>query len=189
MRKPVAGLLLALLLAGCSSAPRDGPSEPAPTRSSDRAGAPPITAPRELSSRASDPCRTLLSPAQVRRLGYDLPGEFRRDALGAPTCTWREKEASRSASAAVVLTGDLFVDTYRNRFLPVFRPLRIAGLPAVDIMSGPQVLTCTTTVGVADGQSLELNTDVGLTNGRRDADPCAEGHRVAEEIVSTLPPR
>ena len=156
----------------------------------DRAGAPPITTPRELSSRANDPCRTLLSPGQVRRLKYQLPGEASVDVLGAPTCTWRGENRSREVSVSVVLTRDLFVDTYRNRFLPVFRPLRIRGLPAVDIKSGPEAATCTTTAGIADGQSLDLNTSVGSGLDRvPDGDPCAEGHRVAEEIISTLPPR
>lgn len=90
----------------------------------------------------------------------------------------------------MIVTNDQLVDAYRNRFLPVFRPIEISGLPAVDIMSGPQVQTCTTTVGVADGQSLQLNTSVGGgLDGLPDGDPCAEGHRVAEEIVSTLPPQ
>lgn len=184
MRRTLIGLVLALLMAGCSSSSteRDGVV--------DRAGAPPITAPRDLASRATDPCLTLLTASQVRRLGYDQPGESSVDSLGAPTCTWREDEARRSTIVSAVLTRDLFVDTYRNRFLPVFRPLEIAGLPAVDIKSGPQVLTCTTTVGVADGQSLDLDTSVGGgLDGLPDDDPCAEGHRVAEEIVSTLPPR
>jgi hypothetical protein len=57
-------------------------------------------------------------------------------------------------------------------------------------MSSPRALTCTTTVGVADGQSLQLNTSVGGgIDGLPDGDPCAEGHRVAEAIVSALPPR
>lgn len=155
----------------------------------DRFGAPMITAPRDLSSRGPAPCRTLLSSDEVRRLGYDLPGESSVDVLGAPTCTWRQEDRGRDSRVSVVLNRDLFIDTYRNRFLPIFEPLRIAGLPAVDIMSGPAVLTCTTTVGVADGQSLELNTSVGLIDGVRDGDPCEEGHRVAEAIISTLPPR
>ena len=149
-----------------------------------------VVAPRELSSRAGDPCRTLLSASQVRGLGYAVPGEPSIDVLGAPTCTWREEDRGRTAIVSVVVTRDLFVDTYRNRFLPVFEPLQIAGLPAVDIKSGPKVLACTTTVAVADGQSLELNTTVGGgEDGLPDGDPCTEGHQVAEAIVSTLPRR
>lgn len=185
-------VLVLLAAAGCSSGPRDGePTQPGATAPVDRAGAPPITAPRDLTSRATDPCRTLLTAAQVRELGYELPGRFRIDAIGSPSCVWGEKDA-RQVDIAVVLTrdGDFFVDTYRNRFLPVFRPLEIAGLPAVDIMTGPRAPVCTTRVGIADSQSLDLNTSVGTgIDGRPDGDPCAEGHRVAEEIVSTLPPQ
>lgn len=186
MRRASAALLLVVVVAACSSEP----ARTAPETVVDRAGAPPITSPRELSSRAVDPCRSLLTSGQVRRLGYDLPGESRVDNLGAPACTWREEDKGRTTIVSVVLTRDLFVDTYRNRLLPIFRPLRIDDLPAVDIKSGPQVQTCTTTVGVADGQSLDLDTSVGGgRDGIPDGDPCAEGHRVAEAIVSTLPRR
>ncbi len=188
-RSAVAGIALILVIAGCSTA-HDVPRESAPTVMSDRAGAPPITNPRNLTSRAEDPCRTLLSTGQIARLGYAREGTFRRDVLGAPTCTWREEERGRDVGVSVILTGDQFVDAYRKRFLPIFRPLRINDAPAVDIKSGPQALTCTTTVGVADGQSLQLNTSVGGgSDGLPDGDPCAEGHRVAEAIISTRPAR
>ena len=113
----------------------------------DRAGAPPITTPRELSYRAIDPCRSLLNSGQVRRLGYDLPGESSVDNLGAPTCTWREEDKGRTTIVSVVLTRDLFVDTYRNRFLPIFRPLRIDDMDWVEIEASRGLDQCARVYG------------------------------------------
>jgi hypothetical protein len=87
-----------------------------------------------------------------------------------------------------VQSGDLFVDTYRNRVLPIFRPHEVDGLPAVDSKSTEDDTACTTTVGVADGQTLDIDVARGTYAGERDADTCAIGRRAAEEIVATLPP-
>lgn len=155
----------------------------------DRSGAPPILEPRNLASRAADPCGTLLTPLQLKNLGFGRPGVPTRNAVDAPTCTWTAGGVgSRTIAASVVQTGDLFVDTYRTRVLPIFRPHVVEGLPAVDSQASENSTACTTTVGVADGQTLDVSVARGTYADERDADTCAIGRRVAEEIVSTLPP-
>lgn len=84
---------------------------------------------------------------------------------------------------------DLFVESYRNRIFSEFRPLEIAGLPAVQLSAGSQVFTCTTTVGVAEMDAVDINTSVESSRGRPMSDPCEDGRRVAEAVVSTLPPQ
>lgn len=185
---------LLLTLAACSvgQGQQGGtPERTSPPTSSDRSGAPIIRSPRDLASRVANPCGTLLTSAQVRRLGYGVPGESRVTAAGSPTCTWRARNTSRRVDASLALKGDLFVATYRNPDLPLFRPLAIAGLPAVDTRSRPDALTCTTTVGVADSESLDVTGFVGSRLGGTSSTnaPCEDAHRVAEEIISTLPPK
>lgn len=188
-----APVLLALLIlaAACTGVPSASVQDTSDSSTPiGRAGAPPITSPRDLSLRSADPCRTLLTPTQLGRLGYDSPAEFRITAAGSPRCTWREEDSSRRVDVALALNNDLFVNSYQRRILPVFRPLRISGLPAVDLLSSPDALTCTTTVGVADNESLDLTSSVGADrNGNGVRDPCEKGHQVAEEIISTLPPK
>lgn len=188
MRAAVVLFVLLVMLAGCA-ANGGGTSGSAPT-ATDRAGAPPIASPRDLTSRAAQPCASLLDPRQLRRLGLPAVGEPIKSALGSPACSWRSGGSGKRADVTVVLQRDLFVDSYRRRVLPIFRPLEIDGLPAVDLQSFPGAPTCTTTVGVADNQSLDITALAAIGRGGRPAtDPCEEGHRVAEAIVSTLPPK
>ena len=68
-------------------------------------------------------------------------------------------------------------------------PRWIAELPAVQQQAVAASSFCATTVGVAESQSLDITTSIDdLENGLPVIDPCAEGRRVAEAIVATLPP-
>lgn len=186
--RAVAALAVTAALAGCAGPP---PRPVAPLRPAtvERYGAPTIDRPRDLRSRALDPCGTLLSPAQLSTLGYRVRKS--RDVVGLATaCDWDGTAPGRATEAAVSVDHDLFVSTYRVKLLPIFRPVTIAGLPAVEEQSPSAPSSCTTTVGVAERQALEVT--VYVTDIRRDGstpiEPCAEGRRVVEAIVSTLPP-
>lgn len=189
MRALAVIIVLAFVATGCAAGPgTPGGTGPAPG-AVDRSGAPPITAPRDLASRAADPCRTLLAPSQLQRLGLDAPVRFRVGPTGAPNCRWADETTSRRVSASVILNEDLFVGTYRKRIFPVFRPVEIEELPAVEIQPREDSADCTTTVGVADSQSLDLTGFVRVgADGVRRGDPCALNREVAREILSTLPP-
>lgn len=190
MKRWLIPLAAGLLLVGCSALPGQDGGPARQSSPADRAGAPTIDSPKNLSSRTADPCRTLLTQAQIGQLNYMPTGEFRVTATGSPSCIWRDDTSGRQVNAAVFVGTDLFVNTYRKRFLLVFRPLEIGGLPAVDIMSSPGAPSCTTTVGVADADGLDITSFRGSrSSGGAASDPCEDGHRVAEEIISTLPPK
>jgi len=164
---------------------------PAPASSTDaRYGAPEVKSPRNLRSRSAYPCTSLLSPQQLEGLGYLFPGSFRLAIDTIPECSWRGDSHDEPLRASVVVTRDLFVDTYRIHLLPIFHPLEIAGLPAVEQQSPVGRGICTTTVGVADSQTLEVDVSIDdlAEDGGPTSDPCGEGRQVIEAIVSTLPP-
>jgi len=186
-----AGLVFLSLVSGCgdSSVPQVAPA-PAPASSTDaRYGAPEVKSPRNLRSRSADPC-TSLSPQQLEGLGYSFPGSFRLAIARFRSVHGRGDSHDEPLRASVVVTRDLFVDTYRIHLLPIFHPLEIAGLPAVEQQSPVGRGICTTTVGVADSQTLEVDVSIDdlAEDGGPTSDPCGEGRQVIEAIVSTLPP-
>ena len=68
--------------------------------------------------------------------------------------------------------------------LAVFEPTEISGHPAVrgDDIVGP---VCTLYTAIADYQGLSTDGNLG---GRPLADPCGPSRRMAEMILSNLPP-
>lgn len=183
--------LAAVILVACSKSPH--PSPPAPQSTSaigERYGAPLIAAPRDLRSRANAPCSELLTPGQLASLGYGPDGVFRRVLDQAPSCSWRGTGPDRTIDATVWTVRDYFIDTYRTRIFSTFRPTVIAGLPAVEQQSPSGKTLCTTTVGAAESQTLDVTSsvdDVG-PGGQPVIDPCSEGRRVIEAIIFGLPP-
>lgn len=139
--------------------------------------------------RAADPCSSLLTPSQLRSLGYLDPG-VKQVLLGSvPSCLWKSSKPSRRLRVAVWTTRNYFIDVYRSRLLPVFRPTEVAGLPAVEQQNDVDSSNCATAVGVAEVQTLDVTIDVEkLANGALSAQPCLEGRRAIEAVVSTLPP-
>lgn len=151
-----------------------------------RYGAPLPEGPRNLQAVGAVPCE-LLTNAHLGQLGLRPQGEPRLVADMAPACVWQGSGLLQRVSVAVWLDRDYFVDVYRNHFLPVFRSLDVTGLPIVEQQSGPASPFCTTTVGVAESQALEISASVDEVEGQPAIDPCAEGRRVVEAIVPKLP--
>lgn len=184
-------LVCALLLAtSCSSLkPTSSPPSPSAVRAEQRFGAPIIPTPRTLRDRVNDPCGTLLTRRQLEGLGFREPGQSRTSLGVFPECTWTDDETGHRLSIAVIVSRDLFVDSYRSRLLPVFRPTQVLGAPAVQQQTSENSTSCTTTVGVADAQSLDVVYDVASVGGSVAVpNACVGGARAAAEVISTLPP-
>lgn len=183
-------LAVGVLVTGCSelrpvASPPSSPVSPA----LERYGAPPIRTPRNLTARAGSPCQIFDASKSPSLQQYERPGEERSVIGRAQGCTWSAIRPRRTVSISVWVGEDLLVDTYRAHLLPIFRPIEVDGLPAVEELSTPGSSICTTTVGVADGQSIDVMTSVDdMKGGQPVIDPCAEGRRVAEAVVATLPP-
>lgn len=182
--------LLALLVA-CGSAPSSTRPSSSPISTPElrleRFGAPPITRPRSVAALASSTCALL--DQKARGLGYEGRPEQRTTIAGVVACNWSSASPRRTASTVVWNGEDYFVDVYRARLMAIFRPIEVGELPAVQQQSVESSTLCTTTVGIADWEALDITTVIDeLEGGRPITDPCAEGRRVAEAIVATLPP-
>lgn len=170
------------------------PPVPVPTTAPSRYGAPVIEVPRDLRGPGSAPCERLLTRRQIEDLGYPATGRFRMSLDYAPECKWIDDRTIwsswHSLSVSVWIGEDLFVDTYRNRVLPIFRPISLDGLPAVEGQDPGLMSSCTITVGVADEQSLNIDVDAGPPrhDGEPAEDPCAQGRRAGELILRALRP-
>jgi hypothetical protein len=132
-----------------------------------------------------EPC-DLLTVQQVTALGFRPETTEQGTGGRAGTCGWRTDPGNPAGlqintGTTIPALDGLYLgrDTYA-----VFEPMEIAGHPAVraDLTSGD---VCTIYVAVADYQGL--STDGNLA-GRPLPDPCAPSRRMAELVLSNLPP-
>ncbi|MHC1558055.1 DUF3558 family protein [Actinomycetospora sp. C-140] len=182
-----AGMLMALLLlvAACASRP-EPTSQPLTT---DRFGAPAVTEPRDVAPYGARPCAGPLTGSDWAALGFGESGRPRTLMTGEESCDLEGPANERSASFIVVPGRDVLVDTYRARQFALFRPTTIGGLPATVEQSFRGALTCSVTVGTANGQGFIVNySEFGAASASSGSDPCARGQQVAERIVAALPP-
>jgi hypothetical protein len=183
-----------LLLGGCSTsasiepAPTTG-SPPASSVASAQTQAPSPSTPRVADPRdARDyrPC-DLLSPAQLSRIGLNASSGEEQNAAPARACSWNRTDDAGDAAGVQART-DLTVtmleglaatkDTFAR-----FEPMDISGHPAIRA-DRTSATGCTLYTAVADYQGIATN---GGFAGR-DPDPCARSRRMAEMILSNLPP-
>jgi hypothetical protein len=147
--------------------------------------APAVGAP--LDARGISAC-DLLTPTQLAELGLD-PSSARSGTAGsAQTCGWtRNNDVSNPAGLQI--NTDPAIPSLDGLYLvrdtfAVFKPIEIFGHPALhaDDVAGP---VCTIYTAIADYQAV--STDGNLA-GRPLADPCGPSRRMAEMILSNLPP-
>lgn len=180
----VAPLLLAMVVTSCSST---RPHTPAQPQMVDRHGAPMVSSPRDVAAFATDPCNGLLTRAQLGALGIEGAGRPSTvESSGERSCEWGGGSERQALDVVIVLGRDVLVDTYRVRLFAVFEPAEIAGLPAVREQSYVGSLSCTITVGTADGQGLVAN--YSELDGGQAEDPCGRGQGAVEQMIANLPP-
>jgi hypothetical protein len=178
-------LLLALIfsLGACSQPPAP------PALTDERFGAPMALTPRDVRPIAADPCSGPLTPSDWRDLGFAPSGVLDTVATGERSCAREGPNTERYAALVIVANRDVLVDTYRTRQFAIFRPAEIGGLPATVEQSAATDVSCSITVGTADGQGFVLDySEYGFTATGQPNDPCGRGLRVAERIVGALPP-
>lgn len=186
-------LLVAMLAGAVAACGTLEPAPPAPSAPLTTTAAP-LPIPPELQvpqpkvAAGIPPC-DLLTREQLLELGLE-PGTARSDTSGrADACAWGY--ANESASAGLTMTAEpgsmnlsgLYAtrDTFAR-----FEPTTIAGHPAV---RGDDTLgkVCTLYVAVSDEQLMTADGDI---SGRGDLpDPCAPSRRIAEFVLSNLPPK
>lgn len=193
-RHLTAGVVVLVGLMSCSAPPQGSPpvsltNETSPPPAVTSTKPPPRLAPvvREpLDARGKAPCDLLTAP-QLLELGL-RPDTARPDTSGAAQiCGWSSTDPGNVAGLQVNTDPTLpsldGIYLVRDTFA-VFEPIEIAGHPAVhaDRNAGP---VCTIYTAIADYQGI--STDGNLA-GRPLPDPCAPSRRMAEMILSNLPP-
>ena len=175
-------------ITGCADQlPVSGPPSESRTTSS---SPPPRLAPRVLTpldARDVKAC-DLLSSAQLRELKLN-PATAAPKTVGiSDNCAWDSTDDPGSVGGVQLSTHPTLpvldgVYLVRDTFAR-FEPLEISGHPAVraDRTSAP---SCTIYVGIADYQGVAVGADAA---GRPVPDICASSRRMAEMILSNLPP-
>jgi hypothetical protein len=140
-----------------------------------------------LDARGVAPCG-LLTPAQLIELGLDPRSARPGTAGAAETCGWTRPTDPGNPAGLQISTNPTIpsldgIYIIRDTF-DVFEPTQIAGHPAVHA-DGTAGSVCTIYTAIADYQAV--STDGNLA-GRPLADPCGPSRRMAEMILSNLPP-
>ncbi|MGE0298881.1 MAG: DUF3558 domain-containing protein [Pseudonocardia sp.] len=181
---------LVAVLTGCAVGLSGGGAAPgAPTADADGF---PSDVPIELKvrepkdARGIGPCE-LLTVAQQKELGLD-PSTAKPAADGlAQTCFWHYPRKVDYASIAVSTdpTGGKLPGLWRLfHDDPNYEQFEVAGHPAVRRNVDPDGY-CDITVAIADLQTVVVTATADLTPR---PDPCAPSRRMAELILSNLPP-
>jgi hypothetical protein len=154
-----------------------------------RYGAPVASFPRDVRPYAADPCAGPLRPSDWQSLGFVQTGAPGTLATGERSCAWEGPRTERYAALVVVPGRDVLVDTYRVRQFSIFHATEVGALPATVEQSAPNDVSCTITVGTAEGQGFVVNySEYDSGSAGRPDDPCGRGQAVAERIVAALPP-
>jgi len=179
-------LALALALTGCGGLRSAGPTSPLAAEGF------PADVPQELKVNTPKDARgvaqcDLLTPAQLTTLGLD-PTTARPDVRGLDaSCMWYYADRSTYASLGISTNpnnGKLpgFWRLFHND--PAFETFEVAGHPALRADQEPD-RSCSLGVGVADLQYLVVDA---YFDRKPRPDPCAPARRMAEMVLSNLPP-
>lgn len=178
------------LLAGCStqivgaavpgSATSSEPSSQAPPKL-----APPVRVP--LDATGITVC-DLLTPSQLKELNLDPKSAESKTVGISDNCTWKYTNDPGNVGGVQLSTRPTLpaldgVYLVRDTFA-VFEPLEISGHPAVHADRNAES-GCSIYTAVADYQAIATLAD---SIGRPRADACAPSRRMAEMILSNLPP-
>lgn len=180
-------VIMLVALAGCSV---DAGVDPAaPTFDADGF---PSDVPVELKvrhpkdARGFGPCE-LLTVAQQRAMGFD-PATAKAAVDGlAETCFWYYpgKRDYAGLGLSTDPTGGKLPDIWRGHHGDAnYEQFEVAGHPAIRTDLTPDRF-CTFTVAIADLQTIVVTATADLTPR---PDPCAPSRRMAELILSNLPP-
>jgi hypothetical protein len=190
-----AAVALAVALAGCADMAGDAPpatTAAAPPTSSEATARFDASTPEELRARDPKDARgipvcELLTRDQLLQLGLDPATARPNSFLRGDGCSWRLADDSTRAAVGLTIDPQAYKlpDFYRIRdSFQVFEILEVAGHPAVRA-DGEPTGECTLNVAISDVQIL---TTEGYLDGRVLPDPCAPARRMAELVLSNLPP-
>lgn len=180
------------VLAACA-APIAGSAGPVPISSMASSTAEAKPSPRlapqvkvPLDARGFTAC-SLLTPAQLAKLNLDASTARPMSNSSVESCAWSYMNDPGNVGGVQLSTHPTLPALDGIYLLrgttAVFEPTEIAGHPAVRADSGGAF--CMIYVGIADYQGVAVGADAA---GRPRADACAPSRRMAEMILSNLPP-
>jgi hypothetical protein len=192
----IAGLIVAcvLLLAACSGDGDGGVASP-PVTQPPAVQTPPTGPTLPSTPLVQDPRDArgvavcdLLRPSQLAQLGLESSSAREVTMVAtAPSCAWRRSDDGAKSGGVQVRT-DLTVTaidglTIAKDTFVRFEPTVVSNHPAVRADDSART-GCTIYTAIADYQAIATNGD----NSGSDPDPCARSRRMAEMILSNLPP-
>lgn len=178
-----------LLVAGCATTVTGQPVPTPISPASSSEGPPPRLAPAvraPLDARGIKAC-DLLTASQLAELNLD-PATAEPKTVGVTdNCSWAYMNDPGNVGGVQLSTRPRLPALDGIYLLrgttKTFEPMEIAGHPAVRADAGGA--DCTIYVGIANYQGVAVGAD---TAGRPRADACAPSRRMAEMILSNLPP-
>lgn len=182
----VAGVIVAsslVALAGCGYLEKANGAEKA-----DAARAVPrVEKPRNIAAVADRPCE-LLNPQQAARFGLDRPPRQIPGRLGSMDCEWRSSKADVWVYISTFTNRLTLEEVYtRRESLPYFELTRIGGYPAIVSRTDESLPVCDIDIKPAERQSVTVSFDSTEFN-KQPQQGCVVGRRIAETVLSNLPP-
>lgn len=179
----ISGALIALfVLTACSSAPVHEPASPTTLTGHEL---PPR--PQEIRIDDLDPC-SVFTPEQLRTLDVSGQRATRADERRGPLCQWSHVASEPFEGYLVLRTTDQGPETaYGNPNGTTVTT--VAGFPAVETqaLGGGGDDHCMILVGVADGQTLQVQYDYnGTKMAMTRAQACEKARAAAEMATRTL---
>jgi hypothetical protein len=149
---------------------------------------PAISGPELDLTKFDGPC-ALLKDEQLSARGVTKAGTESTDHTGT-NCQWYPDDRALGTSFVVALLDKAkgLDGVYANREeLTVFRPTEIAGYPAVNTdLTDAAHGSCTTAVGVAEGDGFAVQVRVNDKKLPEYTDPCSVSSEIAETVVGNL---
>lgn len=126
------------------------------------------------------PC-DVLTPAQIASFGKFKEPASRKAPLG-PSCRWAAQDNTVDSSIAVTFGDGQEYDTLlsNSRKSPVFKEVKVDGLPAFSSDDTDGTEACTTIVETGKTSAVAVQTHVN------DKKPCELAEKVAAVVITTL---
>ena len=199
-----------LLLAACGTGYSGSPVPASPnvgtsTAATSTTGAAPSSTahllpprPRDLDITGVDPCKDVLTFAQLHQLAYDLgyerpPGGVKVDTDNAPSCTYSSSrptdQPSRDIGSLISIATSAGADVWLTDpgRKTAYTQTTVAQFPALVIPHPNFDDVCLVVVDVHDGQYLAVESSPSGKGRGTSPDPyCAEAKRVAELVMQNL---
>lgn len=180
-----------IVLAGCGTG-AGTPSEPVQSSPTQAASPiPQVKNPRDVTAMVRRTCE-LLTPAQAKSFGLDIPPEQREGLFGTLNCEWmhttRERETIRTVDISLFANNPTLEVSYsKNRDRPFFELAEIASYPAIVSRTNADLAICDVDIKTAERQSVSITYHMKDRSSPQQS--CVVAKQVAAAVVANVPPK